>query len=201
MAVPSSGKRTKSAQREATTRLLIDIGRQLFATEGFTQVSTEEIVRQAGVTRGALYHHFGSKEGLFLAVVDDVLADIAGEVARAAAMEDSTWEQLRAGCHAFLRTAADPAIARIALVDAPAVLDWERWRELDERHSQALLREALSTLYNVGTIVAPPGATVALLSGAMNEAALWIARALDRDAALSEASTALDLLLSGLKTT
>lgn len=198
MNAPTSGRQTKAAQREATTRLLIDIARQLFAAEGYAQVSTEEIVQRAGVTRGALYHHFGSKEGLFLAVLDDVLADVAREVAGAAAREVTPWQQVRVGCHAFLRAAAEPAVTRIALVDAPAVLDWECWRELDERHSQSLLRAVLTQLYTTGAIAAPPAAATALLSGSMNEAALWIARAPDREAALAEAIAVLDQLLSGL---
>lgn len=180
-------------------RLLIEVGRHLFATEGYAQASTEEIVQRAGVTRGALYHHFGSKEGLFLAVLDSVLADVGLQVARAAAKETSIWEQLRAGCRAFLHAAADPAVTRIALIDAPAVLDWERWRELDERHSQSLLRAALTQIRAEGTISATPAATTALLSGAMNEAALWIARAPDRETALAEAIAALDQLLVGLQ--
>ena len=197
---PESLRKTKASQREATIRLLIEIGRELFAANGYAQTSTEEIVQRAGVTRGALYHHFGSKEGLFLAVLDDVLGDVARDVARSATSETSGWEQLRAGCHTFLREAANPAITRIALIDAPAVLDWEQWRELDERHSQSLLRAGLAELYADGTIAVSPDTATPLLSGAMNEAALWIARAPDRETALAEAIRAFDRLLSGLRT-
>ena len=197
---PESLRKTKASQREATIRLLIEIGRELFAANGYAQTSTEEIVQRAGVTRGALYHHFGSKEGLFLAVLDDVLGDVARDVARSTTSETSGWEQLRAGCHTFLREAANPAITRIALIDAPAVLDWEQWRELDERHSQSLLRAGLAELYADGTIAVAPDTATPLLPGAMNEAALWVARAPDRETALAEAIRAFDRLLSGLRT-
>lgn len=198
--VSQQPRRTKAEQREATRGLLLDLARDLFASEGYANTATEEIVRRAGVTRGALYHHFGSKEGLFLAVLEDVQRDIAVRVAEAAATCSDPWEQLRAGCHDFLRAALDPQVQQIALIDAPAVLGWDAWRASDAAHSQRLLLAGLEELARAGLLnVASPTATAFLLSGAMNEAALWIARADEVETALAEAGEALDRLLAGLK--
>jgi AcrR family transcriptional regulator len=192
--------RTKGEQRAATTRRLIEVAREFFAKNGYAQTATEEIVRTAGVTRGALYHHFGSKEGLFVAVLDDVQRAVAVMVDEAASREGDPWQQLRAGCHAFLSAALDPAIQQIALVDAPAVLGWDAWRATDAAHSMRLLREGLEELAAAGEIGdASPEAATFLLSGAMNEAALWVARADSPEEALVAALAALDRLLYGLR--
>ena len=192
--------RTKPEQREATTRRLIDVARTLFARDGYARIGTEEIVQQAGVTRGALYHHFRSKDALFAAVLDDVQREIAQRVAAAAGLETDPWDQLRAGSHAFLEAALDPAIQQIALIDGPAVLGWEAWRQSDARHSFRLLQSALAALAAAGEIdVASPEATAHLLSGAMNEAALWVARSDPIAPALAAALGGLDQLLDGLR--
>ncbi len=192
--------RTKAEQREATRRRLIAVARDLFASEGYAQAATEEIVSRAGVTRGALYHHFGSKQGLFVAVLEDVLRDVAAQVEAAANAEADAWRQLVAGSHAFLRAAVDPHMQQIALIDAPAVLGWDTWREIDATHAQQMLLDVLQNLQESGQIaVASPAAATALLSGAMNEAALWIARSPEQDVALNEAIDALDHLINGLR--
>lgn len=194
-------KRTKAEQREQTIQELIGIARELFSRDGYAGAATEEIVARAGVTRGALYHHFGSKEGLFRAVLEKVQADIAERVEVAAnAAEADNWRQLSAGCRAFLEASLDPQIRRIALIDAPAVLGWEVWREVDAANSARLLQAGLQELADAGQIRALPLVAVAhLLSGAMNEAALWIAGAPDPQIALAEASAGLEALLNGLK--
>ena len=196
----ASEKITKAAQTEATTRKLIEIAREQFATHGYANTATEEVVSMAGVTRGALYHHFGSKEGLFRAVVESVQADIGARVDAAAGEAGDSWGQLVNGCRAFLMAALDPQARQIVLVDAPAVLGWEAWRAMDEANSMALLRESLAALIEAGIIVPLPlNALTRLLSGAMNEAALWIATAPDRDTALDAAMTALEALLKGIR--
>ena len=196
MSVPG---RTKAAQREATIRRLLQVGREIFAAEGYAGAVTEEIARRAGVTRGALYHHFAGKEALFAAVLTAVQHDVAGRVA-AAADDTDPWAQLRAGCHAFLAASLDPTVQRIMLLDGPAVLGWENWRALDAEHSMRLLREGLEALIAQGLIAPQPvEALTHLLSGAMNEAALWIARSAQTEQALAEATAALDRLLDGLR--
>lgn len=192
-------RQTKAAQRETTVRSLITVARRLFAQHGYAQASTEEIVRQAGVTRGALYHHFDGKEGLFHAVLDDVQQDVARRVAEAAESAGDPWQQLLAGCRAFLTASTDAGIQQIMLVDAPAVLGWEPWRRMDQQYSMRLLSEALRTLAAEQTIAALPVEALShLLSGAMNEAALWIARSEREQEALDEALVTLEFLLNAL---
>lgn len=193
-------RQTKVGQREATTAELVRVARRLFSDRGYSETSTEEIVERAGVTRGALYHHFANKEGLFRAVLEAVQRDVAGRVALATAGLLDPWEQLRAGCRAFLAASLEPDVQRIMLIDAPAVVGWEVWRAADARHSMRSLREGLAELVAQGLLTQQPVEPLAhLLSGAMNEAALWIARSPDPVQALAEASTALDRLLDGLR--
>lgn len=190
---------TKAEQRAATTARLIEVAREQFTTHGYADAPTEDIVRIAGVTRGALYHHFGSKEGLFHAVLDAVQHDVGERVEAAAGQVGGTWEQLIAGCAAFLEASRDPQVQRIMLIDAPAVLGWAAWRELDAQYSMKSLREALAALQAQGEL-APLSldALTHLLSGAMNEAALWIAQS-DQPAALDDAVAALRHLLESLR--
>lgn len=193
-------KQTKAEQREATMANLIAIGRAIFAEQGYTRTAAEEIVSRAGVTRGALYHHFDGKEGLFVAVLEAVQQEVSARIEAAAASESDIWVQLEAGCRAFLASSLDPTVQRIMLVDGPAVLGWERWRALDEAHSMRLLREVLEALLTEQIIKPLPlEALTHLLSGAMNEASLWIAQASDPEAALNEAQTTLTALLNGLR--
>lgn len=196
----STQRQTKADQRAATIRLLVEIGRDIFAHQGFAQASNEEIVQRGGLTRGALYHHFGGKEGLFRAVLENVQQDVARRVAEAADIAASPWEQLRLGCVAFLRASLDPPIQRIMLIDAPAVLGWDVWRQLDAAHSMRLLENVLRDLVAQKLIAPlPVVALTHLLSGAMNEAALWIARADDTEQAFADATTTLDYLLASLR--
>jgi len=193
-------RQTKATQRATTIRELVRVGREVFAQQGFAQASTEEIVQRAGLTRGALYHHFSGKEGLFRAVLEDVQQDIAHRVAEAAGRTTAPWEQLLDGCRAFLTASLDPHIQQIVLIDAPAVLGWELWRRLDAEHSMKLLEDALGALVEAGQIEPlPVDALTHLLSGAMNEAALWIARSDRREQALTDAILTLDYLLESLR--
>ncbi len=190
---------TKAQQRAATTARLIEVAREEFTTRGYAEAATEEIVRLAGVTRGALYHHFGSKEGLFHAVLDAVQQDVGQRVEAAAGQHIDRWEQLIAGCAAFLEASRDPDVQQIMLIDAPAVLGWTAWRELDAQYSMKSLREALESLLASGELVPLSlDALTHLLSGAMNEAALWIAQS-DQPAALDESVTALRHLIYALR--
>lgn len=193
-------KRTKAEQREATTALLLEIAREIFTRDGYAGAATEEIVERAGLTRGALYHHFVNKEGLFHAVVESLQARTAAHIETITAQYSDPWDQLIAGSVAFLEISLDPQIQRIMLVDAPAVLGWSVWRDMDARHSMKSLREALATLIDQGVLPEMPlEAITHLLSGAMNEAALWIAQSDTPQARLGEAADALKHLLQGLR--
>ena len=196
----SKGRGMKAAQSSATQQKLLAVARAVFATEGYGGARTEAIVRRAGVTRGALYHHFADKEALFAAVLVEIQGEVAARVATAAAAEHDPWQQLTAGCHAFLAASLDPEIQQIMLLDAPAALGWETWRRLDAAHSMRLLREGLEGALATGAIAPQPVEPLThLLSGAMNEGALWIARSPQTAQALAEATAALKRLLDGLR--
>jgi len=191
-------RRTK-AESEATATAILGAARELYAARGFAAVPVEEVAAACGVTRGAVYHHFGSRVGLFAAVHADVMASVAADVERAADGCDP-WEGLEAGCRAFLQAVVADDARQVVLVDGPAVLGWERWREDDARSSGRLLEEVLAELADAGHVRPDDVAvTSALLSGAMNEAALWVAAAPDRSRALAQAWEALRRLLPGIR--
>lgn len=195
--------RTKAQQRDETRRALVAAARPLFSRHGYGAVSLADIVAAAGVTKGALYHHFGSKAGIFRAVVDQVQHEVADRVAAAAdALADADadgWDQLTAGCAAFLRASAEPDVQQIMLIDGPAVLGWSEWRAMDEATSVRHLREALAALIDDGTIAPQPVTPLThLLSGAMNEAALWLATS-PGASDLADTTAALNGLLRSLR--
>ncbi|MFI9553397.1 TetR/AcrR family transcriptional regulator [Nonomuraea endophytica] len=190
---------TRAEQRERTRTTLLRESRRLFAGQGYAAVGLAEIVAAAGVTKGALYHHFSGKAELFRAVIDQVQQEVAERVVAAADAEKEPWDQLVAGCQAFLTASTDPLLQRIMLVDGPAVLGWTQWRQLDTDNSARHLREALTELVEQGVIARQPVEPLThLLSGAMNEAALWLAAAGGpRD--LADTQAALARLLDSLR--
>ncbi|HZG92917.1 MAG TPA: TetR/AcrR family transcriptional regulator [Pseudonocardia sp.] len=192
---------TRAQQRDRTRTALLEVSRRLFADQGYAAVGLAEIVRAAGVTKGALYHHFpGGKADLFRAVLAGVQAQVAATVAATAEAEDDPWTRLTAGCRAFLAAATEPAVRRIMLVDGPAVLGWAEWRALDEATSASHLGDALDGLVEAGVLARQPVAPLTrLLSGAMNEAALWLAETGD-PADLADVVTALTRMLESLRT-
>lgn len=168
--------RSSKAQSEITGQRIREIAREMFAREGYGEVRLEEIAARAGMTRGAVYHHYANKRALFEAVLDDLHAEVEADVLRAAEAHDDAWAQLEAGCLAFLRASTRPEVARILLVDGPAIVGWEAWRSGDRHHSHRQLEDVLAALEEAGEILAGTARTAApLLSGAMNEAALWLA--------------------------
>jgi AcrR family transcriptional regulator len=141
----------------------------------------------------------GGKEGLFAALYEEVQREVAAKILEAAENEGDSWSALRAGCHAFLDACTDPTVRRVVLLDAPAVLGWEHWREVDARHGLGLLKEGLQEAMEEGAIRDRPVDPVAhLLLGAMNEAAMWIARSGEPETALRQAGESLEDLLEGL---
>ena len=200
-AAGGSGQPGRQAERsEQTRRALLDVARRLFAERGYAGTATEEVVRQAGVTRGALYYHFRDKRDLFRAVVEDVQQEVMREVQAAAASALGPWEGLRAGLHAFLDACMSPVVQRVVLVDAPSVLGWATWREVDARYGFGLLRRALQGLIDAGVIEPQPVEPLAhMLLGALSEAGLVIAGADDARAARDAVGVSLDRLLRGLR--
>jgi AcrR family transcriptional regulator len=197
---PPARQRRSQAERSAATRqALLDAGRALFAERGFAGAGQEEIVERAGVTRGALSHHFATKQGLFLAVVQDVQGDVAELIGRAAMEGGDPMEQLRLGCLAFLDAAMDPSVGRIVLLDAPAVLGWQTWREIDAVHGLGLVTEALDAVMDAGLIDRQPVQPLAhLLLAALNEAAMLVANADDPVATRALMGVTVERLLARL---
>lgn len=191
---------SKTQQSEATRRKLVRVGRDLFARRGFADVPTEELVRRAGVTRGALYHHFRDKRDLFATVVEAVEQDVTERVAEAALAESDPWEQQRAAIGAYLDVCLEPAVQRIVLVDAPSVLGVAAWREIEARYGLGLVSAGLQSVMEAGYIDEQPIEPLAhLLLGALTEGGLLIARAEDRGAARREVGDGLDRILQGLR--
>jgi AcrR family transcriptional regulator len=197
---PTPRPSRKAEQSEATRAALVAAARRLFAARGFAAVGTEEIVRAAGVTRGALYHHFDGKEDLFRAAYEDVERELVERVATDAATARDPLQALQAGAQAFLDACEDPAVQRIALIDAPSVLGWEQWREIDLKYGFGLLHGALEAAMEAGLIERQPVRTLAhLLLGALDEAALLVARADDDGQTRREVGQSLTRLLNALR--
>jgi AcrR family transcriptional regulator len=172
----------RQEQRERTRAHLVDVAHGLFAERGYADVGLAEIVATAGVTKGALYHHFENKLALFGAVVETVAQRVGERVGD---------RDLLAGCEEFLRAATSPDVVRVLLIDAPAVLGWQRWHDLDDQHSVAHLREGLAE-QGISS-----EALVRCVSGALNEAARWIATlpVQDRETAVRESTAVVRRLL------
>jgi AcrR family transcriptional regulator len=194
--------RRTQAERAAETRdALIAAARPLFAAHGFAEVALETIVRAAGVTRGALYHHFADKTELFAAVFERVEAELATQMGEAIAASEQTdpIEVMRLGAGFWLDACSDPEIQRIVLVDPPAVLGWTRWTEIGNRYNIGLVRELLANAVETGRIPPQPiEATALTMLGAMREATLYVARADDHDQARQEAGAVMDRLIHAL---
>ena len=185
---------------EATRRQLVSAARALFGARGYADVGTEEIVRTAGVTRGALYHQFRDKADLFAAVAEEVEAEIAERIAAGAAgAADDPMGALRAGVRLFLDACAEPEVERIILLDAPAVLGWEAWRDLASRYGLGLVQLVLQSAMDAGAIAPQPVAPLAhFLIGALDECALYVARAGDPAAAREQCAAIFDQVLRGI---
>jgi len=192
-----AGRRTQGERTAQTRAALITAARRLFGAEGFAEVGAERIAREAGMTRGAVYHQFAGKTGLFAAVLDQVEAEIAQRVAGAVAGFDpaDTTGMLLAGAGAWLDASSEPDLQRIVLLDGPSVLGWDKWREICLRHTVGLIAALLQDGIDRGSLPPQPvQALTHLLVGAVDEAALYIAQA--DDAATARAD--MDLVLHRL---
>lgn len=196
---PPPPRRTQAERTEATREALIAAARDLFTERGYEHVATEEIVRAAGVTRGALYHHFGDKASLLEAVYGRIEAESTERVARIVLGSEleSPLEAMKAGIGAFLEECAKPELRQIALHDAPAVLGWERWREIGAANGLGLIEASLGAAIEAGEIrELPVSPTAHLLMGALDEAAMVLARD-ERPEARVEVTEVLVTLLEG----
>jgi AcrR family transcriptional regulator len=190
----------KAEQSDATRSALLAVARELFTERGYAATPTTEIADRAGVTRGALYHHFAAKDDLFRAVFEQLEAEIAEHVARQALAGADPIDQLRLGCRAFLDVCLDPAVQRIVLLEGPGVLGWETWQEIEERYGYGLVATGVEAAITAGAFEQQPVEPLAhVLFGALAQAGLVVARAQDASAARSQMEAATDRLLDGLR--
>ena len=199
MATRTAARRTQAERSAATREALVEAARKLFARRGYFEVGSGELVRACRLTRGALYHHFDGKQGLFEAVVESVQAEVTRDVERAAAAAPGPWEGIKAGCAAFVRATARPEVMQILLVDAVAVLGIMKWRAIDAEYGLASLQAGLAECMELGVLPEQPVEPLArLISGAVNEAALWLAEKTKSGKRRSDVPAAVDALLDGL---
>jgi AcrR family transcriptional regulator len=195
------GARTQAERTEATRAALIAAARPLFAQRGYAGVGTEEIARAAGVTRGALYHHFDGKRELFEAVYERIEIELAERIAAGALRANATSQlaAMKAGAKMFLRASTEPETQQIVLLDGPSVLGWDRWREIAGEHGLGLIEATLQAAIEAGEIALQPVRPLAhVLMGALDEAAMLVARADDAERMRAEVGQTLDALLDGL---
>ena len=191
----------KQAQRRAaTSEAILDAARRLFGIEGFAATTMDAIAEGAGVAKGAVYHHFRTKEALFETVFELVSRDLVAEIDRTARAEKDVLAAMVAGTqHYFAATAKGP-IGQIILRDGPAVLGWERWREIDARHFGGKMPRALTAAMEAGLIARQPVEPLArLLLGAVTEAAVACAGRADIARAGAEYARAFKSLVEALR--
>ena len=194
------GRRTQAQRRAATRRALLDAARSLFAERGYHETAAEEIVWRAGLTRGALYHHYEDKKDLFRAVVDEMEGEIDEEIEAAERAQPELPKAVMAGYRAFVDAVLDPEMRRTFFLDGPSVLGWE-WREIDARHAVGKIEEGLEALIAEGFVEPQPvGPLARLINGTLLEAAFFVAASEDPEAARDEVWGAMERLVGGLLT-
>jgi AcrR family transcriptional regulator len=187
----------QAARSAATQAKLIKAARHLFARHGYAAVGTEQIVRRAGVTRGALYHQFPAKEDLFRAVYEQVEQELTARIDRMVSDVGSPFEMLRAGIRAFLEACQTPEVQRIVLIDGPAVLGWNVWREVAQEYGLGLMEAVIAGAVRTGEIAPIDVSALAyLLMGALDEAALLVVEKPDQADAIA---ATLERLVDGLR--
>lgn len=191
--------RTNAERSEATRADLIAAGRGLFARDGYSNVSTEQIVAKAKVTRGALYHHFGDKRGLFRDVAEAVEADITVRVGESVVGLTDLWEIVLKSADTFLDICLEPEFQRIAILDAMSVLGQKEFMDIADRYGGALLEALITAMIEAGEVKPLPVKPAArMLTGALIYGGLVIAESGDQKATRAEVGTVVEALLEGL---
>jgi len=190
---------TKAERSEATRAALVGAAEALFAERGFADTPTEALVKAAGVTRGALYHHFTDKADLFRAVYEGLEQRMIAQVEDAVAGLTDPVTVLHRGTEAFLDACLDPAVQRIVLLKGPTVLGWETWRQIDMAYGLGMVTAVLELAMQTGVIrPAPVEALAHILLGGLNEGAMLMASSPDPDAARQRTGEALRAVIDGL---
>jgi AcrR family transcriptional regulator len=193
----------KQLQSEETITKLIDVATDVFAENGFTNTSLQQVCKNANVTRGALYHHFADKQDLFKAVFNSFLRHLSTRIELVTSKEDDPWAELVSGCMLFMETCTDARFQQIVMVDGPAVLDWNQYigaGRNDPGGTHQALIDILKVLKEMGIIKPMPvEALAAQLAGAMERAARVILNSDNPQRELADAKISLGFLLEGLK--
>jgi AcrR family transcriptional regulator len=189
---------SQAERRQATIAAILSAARKRFAQKGFAETTIDEIAQTGGVAKGAVYHHFSSKEQIFERVMDALMLEIAQAVPLAAQGAKDPLDALARGTQKYLSLIAEPGARRILLADGPAVLGWEKVRDLDVRHFGGLLRAPVTLLLRGRKKAREIDALCHLLTGALNEAALVTALAEDPAKTAREMARSFRALLSGL---
>jgi AcrR family transcriptional regulator len=191
-------KRTQAQRTEATTAALVDAARELFARDGYEATSLDAVAARAGMTKGAVYHHFDGKRQLFEAVFSREIEGMTTPLATAYTRKKDPWDAFKAASRAFLDECLDPGLQRIVLLDAPAAIGWEGIRRL-EAPLLDMMELAISRAVDAGRIAArPPGPLAHFLFGATCEVAMIVARADDQRTAQRQAVAEIGRVLDSL---
>jgi AcrR family transcriptional regulator len=184
-------------QGTETQKTLRRAARKLFTKKGYSGANTEELVGSARVTKGALYHHFANKKELYHAVVEDVERELV-ETLEAAGKGKKPWERLRAMCHAYLEACRDPALARMLVLEAPVVLGWKAWCNLEQKYEVAAFAHCLN---DAGALKEPAETLAQVILGALTTGARLVRIGGGGDDARAEVERTIDRLLDGLRST
>jgi AcrR family transcriptional regulator len=194
-------KDKRGVQGDATRLALLSAARELFGEQGYAATSIEEVAARAGVTKGALYHHFGGgKAELFQDVYEQVMREVSDQVV-SRFNEPDHWTALTSGCQLMIDAQLDPAVRRIALHDARSVLSWDVVHLIESRYGAVGIRGALRKAMHGGVIEPQPLRPLALLlAGALSEACFYVADADDPTQAREEVGRLVVRILEGLQT-
>ncbi len=193
-------KSRKEEYAEITRQALLDSALELFMSKGFQRTSIEDIVQRARVTRGALYHHFKSKEEVFAVVYSGIARELVVRIESEIDKTDGHWNKALAGCRAFLDCCIDPGFKSIRLDDAIGALGWRKWREIDSSFTMRVLKDLLSEMRTSGELsVDSVDHAANMVYSLLVEAALNIARAKDKRAVHDEMIQVIDKMLTGLR--
>jgi AcrR family transcriptional regulator len=193
-------KQSRNAQAEGTRNALLRHARRLFTQKGYADASTDEVVRRAKVTKGALYHHFANKLKLYQAVVEDMEHEVVARIEAAAEARPAPGDRLRAACDAYLDACLDVNLARVLVIEAPVVLGWKTWCDIAQEHEVAAFAKRLAEAIAAGVVREQPLEMMAqVLLGALNTAARVIATAPDPKAARLQVEETIERLLQGLE--
>jgi len=188
----------RAAQGEATQRTLRQHAKRMFAQKGYAEAATDELVRRARVTKGALYHHFANKRDLYHAVVEDIERELVERI-EAAGAGGSPWERLAAMCRAYLDACSDPSVARVLVLEAPVVLSWRGWCVLAQKYEVAAFKACLREVLAPGTTKDEASDTMAqVILGALHTSARVVATAPDPKVARQQVDETIERLLEGL---